>query len=166
MNISPNAQNSSRWRVSFSNIPTIEKSRDLDLYDLSVRSCIIPDINLRDHNIDFKASTRRVAMSRKNDEMTPLQIEFRVGENADNYLYLFEWALDLKYGTKNTTYDNVIKRTDIWILDNQRREKAKIYFTNCIPLNISSLSLTQGTSDELAFTFTLSYEEMLYERIT
>lgn len=167
MNVVNTAHND-RWRFSFSNYPNVDKSVDMDIFDNFVKSCTIPDLSIDEQYVDFRESRFRYSGSRYNENNSPLIIEFNVTENMENYLYVFEHMLELKSG-RNNVYskerENVIKTIDVFMLDNHRREKARILFTNCFPINLNALDLRYGSSEEMIFSVTYTYDEMKFERL-
>lgn len=160
---SPNVFNNSKWRVVLSNIPTVTNYKNLQVYNDYVRSCTMPDYNCPEDTINYMHTTVRLPIPRKNEELAQLQIEFKASEDAENYTNLVEYMQELKYGQNvPTTYlkDNVVKNISIVILDNQRRDKKIIYFTDCFLASISSLGLIYGDDTEVSFVTTWSYSEM------
>lgn len=157
-----------RWRFQFSNYPNIDKAKDLDIFDNFVKSCAIPDFNLQEQFIDFRGSQLRYSSSRENTDMSPLIIEFFASENYENYMYVMEHMMEMKYGQNTATTkerDNVINSIDIFLLDSERRERARIYFTNCFPNNLNTLNLVQGSANELIFSVNFVYDEMGFVRL-
>jgi len=163
----PNVANSSKYTVAFSNIPTLDLIKDLNLYDWYVKSCTLPDYNIMEMYSDFQRSRIRHVGSRLNDDITPLQIEFKLSEDGMNYFNLVYFMVKLRAGelTSQTVRDNLIKRIDFILLDNQKREKLKIYFTKAFPISVSSLNMGYGEDEEVSFTVTFTYDEMFPEVI-
>ncbi len=160
---SPNKQASNKWLCEFSNIPSITDYRNMNLYNYYVRSCVIPDYNVSNDTTSFMSSTIRHPISKANEDLTPLQIEFVVSEDMENYTNFVEFMQQMRYGselTEDFLRKNVIKKINVLILDNQKRTKKIVYFTNAFLTNLSSLSLIYGSHDESFFTATFDYEEM------
>ena len=158
--------NNSRWRIVISNIPSVNKVEDLSIYDEYVKSCVIPDFNVVETIMPYMGSIRRDPITKPNQDLTQLQIEFFANESLSNYTNLFEFQQQLKYGQNVDSeflHKNVIKRINIEILDNQNRHIKTIYFTNALLLSLSSLSLLFGVDDNTTFTGNFSYEEMKIE---
>ena len=50
------------------------------------------------------------------------------------------------------------------MLDNQKRTVAELAYTNLFLTELGSLDLTYGSTDELVFSCTFTYETVLYTR--
>ena len=152
-----------KWKVNFSNIPSVTGFEKMPLYDLYVKSVVLPDVNITEQFSNFQQFQIRHPISKGNVELSQLQITFKADENLENYYNLFTWMLNLRYGQDiDTTLirDNTIKSIDILMLDNQKRIKGKLNFSKCFLLSLSSLSLDYGVVDEVPFTANFSYEEV------
>lgn len=162
----PNAFSNSKWKLTFSNIPTINNYRDLSVYDEYVKNIIIPDYNIDTTKSSFFKHTKNYPVSKINETNAELSIDFVASEYAENYINLLEYLQKLKYGQNlPETYlkDNVVKRLNVIFLDNQKRSKKIIYFTQCYLSSIGSLDLTNGTDDEIIFNTIWQYDEMLVD---
>jgi hypothetical protein len=162
----PNNQQADKWKVTFSNIPTVTELKDMRLYDYYVRSCVLPDYNCPFDYDNFMKGQYVRPITKANQDLTQLQIEFKVSENWTNYTNLIEFIQRSRYGQNldvNFIKDNVVDRINVVMLDNEKRENKIIYFTKAFLTNVSSLSLIYGSSDEASFTTNWIYEEMLYE---
>jgi len=161
----PNVANSSKYVVSFSNFPTLGLVKDMKLYDHYVRSCTLPDYNVVQVFSDFQSSRIMNPASRKNDDLSPLQIGFKMSEDGLNYYNILYFMQKLRYGQIDTeTYrQSFIKRIDFVLLDNEKREKFKIYFTKAMPVSVTSVDMIYGVDEEIDFIMTFAYEEMLFE---
>jgi len=165
----PNTFHNSRWKVTFSNVPTVDKVDDLKYLEHYIKSITIPDYNIQELYSEFKGARVRHPISRINDNLTQFQIDIKISENMENYLYLFEWLQRLRYGQEldeEQIHHETIKRITLHTLDNQSRSVAMLHFTECFLMNLSSLSLDSGVDDELVMTCNFSYEEVLFERQT
>lgn len=163
-----NTYHNSKWKLIFSNIPTITVNRDLNsIYENFIKSITIPDYNIENLFIDFKATRKRAPISRKNDNLTPIMLEFKLNEDLSNYLNLVEYMQQLRYGKPTTEFikNNTINKLNVIFLDNQKREKTNIYFTNCFIESLSSLPLTMGDDTDITFTVTMTYDEMKFSAI-
>ena len=161
-----------KWQLNFSNLPTINSMRDMKIYDLYVKSLTFPDYIMDQMFSDGRGIQIRhpVGGIKENFNLSPLVIEFKLIEDMSNYLYLFQWMKSLKYGEVenfNTHEEffrkNTIKSINLSILDNEKRVIAIWRFTQALLLNLSSISLVQGISDEVTFSCNFSYEEILFE---
>lgn len=169
MAFSMNTFHSDKWDVAFSNLPSIEDTRDLAMYDRFVKSIVIPDYNLAEI-LSYGPDgfmIRHPVGRRVNTDLSQIQIEFKLSEDMLNYLNLFEWIRRIKYHEnipENDFFRNyTIKGININIRDNQKRPIAIMTFTNCFLLSISSLSLETGNSEEITFSTNFSYEELKYD---
>jgi hypothetical protein len=163
----PNTFHNSRWKLTFSNVPTISNSDELKYLEHYVKSITIPDYNMMEAYSEFKGTRIRHPISHPNDNLSQFQIDMKISENMENYLYLFEWLQRLRYGQEieaDLFRRETIKRVTMHILDNQSRSIALLHFTECFLLNLSSLSLDSGVDDELLMTCNFSYEEVIFER--
>ena len=168
----PNLFHNDKWQVSFSNLPSLGAIRDMKLYDNFVKSVVFPDYNMQEMYSDIRGFRIRhpVAGIKANEDLSQIQIEFKLSEDMKNYINLFEWMQALKYGQVedfNTEEEffrkNTIKSINLNIMDNQKRNIAVWRFTEAFLTTLGSLSLNQGISEELTFTANFSYEEIKYE---
>lgn len=165
----PNVAHSDRWRITFSNIPG-SLIKDMRYYDNFVKSVVLPDYNLMEVKSEFRGYNIRHPVAPKvNEELSQIQIEFKLSEDMWNYLNLFDWMQQIRYGSIDSTHNDffrkyTIKKINIEMLDNQKRVVSIMSFTEAFILSLSSLSLNQGSSDEITFTVNCSYEEVIYER--
>lgn len=166
----PNTFHSDKWQLTFSNIPSVGAVGDMKYFDNYVKSVVLPDYNLIEGYSDLKSERLRHPMSRTNEDLSQLQIEFKLSEDMTNYLKLLEWMLSLRYAPLNPEniseeklYDEVIKTININILDNQKRMIANMKFSQARLLNLSSMGLDTGSSEEVTFTCNFSYEEIQFD---
>jgi hypothetical protein len=169
----PNTFRNDSWKITFSNIPTVIDLNDMKYYDSYVKSFILPDYNMGEIYSDmtggFRVRHPQGGMW-KNKDLSQVQIEFKLSEDMLNYLYLFKWMKQLKYGELNADYDGLIREYNIkkiilTLLDNQKRPSVNMIFTNAFLLNLSSVSLQMGDSSEVTFTTNFSYEEIEYQQL-
>jgi hypothetical protein len=164
----PNTFHSGNWRLTISNIPLMVDVRELKYFDNYCKSIILPDYNILEYASHGPlAEMVRHPVSHKNDDLTQLQIDFKISENFENYLYFFRWMLSIRYREIDVRKDdrlwkNVIDRITLTLLDNQKRDIVEIYFTDLRLLNLSSIALDSGIDDEVIFTSNFSYEEIGY----
>jgi len=163
----PNVFHSDKWRTTFSNVPGNSVS-DMKYYDNYVKSVVIPDYNISEIRSEFMGfGIRHPVGPNVNTDLSQIQIEFKLSEDMWNYLNLFHWMQQIRYGKIDTSHRDFfrkysVKSINIEMMDNQKRVIANVSFTEAILLSLSSLSLTQGTSEELTFTCNFSYEELVY----
>lgn len=166
--ISVNTFHKSKWVCRFSNIPTIHITEELAAYDYNVKSITVPNFDLEEILSRYHGSVIRHPVTKPNDNLPPLDIEFKVDEEMMNYFYILEWICELKYGQNVSTTlirDNSIKSIDLTLLDNQKREKRRLTFTNALIKSVSSLTLGMGNDDEVTFRASFTYEEMKFVTI-
>jgi len=164
----PNLFHGSKCRVVFSNVPTLTSILNINLYDLYVKQVQIPSYNVLEYYSEFKGERKIHPISRQNTELQQLSIIFKCDEELANYFNLFEWMQELRYGQNvPTTFisDNVIKTITIELLDNEKRAKSRINFSNALLVGLSSLSMTMGSDDEVTFSCDFSYQEIKKETI-
>lgn len=168
----PNLFHNDKWQISFSNLPTIGSVRDMRIYDNFVKTITFPDYSMGEIHSDIKGFRIRHPLGgvKANEDLAQLQIEFKLSEDMVNYINLFEWIQGLKYGrVENFASEeeffrkNTIKSINLNLMDNQKRTIAVWRFTEAFLLNIGSLSLDQGVSEEVTFSCSFSYEEIFYE---
>lgn len=168
----PNLFHNDKWQISFSNLPTLGTIRDMRIYDNFVKNVTFPDYSMGEIYSDIMGFRIRhpVAGIKANQELSQIQITFKLSEDMRNYINLFEWIQALRYG-KITGFNSeeeffrkyTIKSINLNILDNQKRTIAVWRFTEAFLLSLSSFSLEAGTSDEVTFSTSFSYQEIFYE---
>lgn len=167
----PNLFHNDKWQISFSNLPSIGSLRDMRIYDNFVKSVVFPDYNMGEIFSDIKGFRIRHPLGgmKANEDLSQLQIEFKLSEDMINYINLFEWMQGLKYGKVENFGEEdffrkyTIKSINLNLLDNQKRTIAVWRFTEAFLLSLSSLSLQQGVSEEVTFVTNFSYQEIFYE---
>jgi hypothetical protein len=146
--------------------------QDMAIFDNFVKSVVLPDYSIEEIYSDYKTyRIRHPGTPKMNANLSQIQIEFKLSEDMLNYITLFEYMRQLRYGEldlDNVDDDRirkyVIKSIILNLMDNQKRLISVLRFTNAFILSLSSLPLTTGTADEMTFTITCSYSELLYER--
>lgn len=160
----PNTLHAGRWEAVLSNIPKIDNEViSQDLYNLYIRGVTIPDININMINSDFRDFIYLTPGTRGNSEYMQLLIEFAVSEDFLNYYNFLQLMLMTRFdegGNKTRLKDLNINKISVFLKDNQKRKTAEMEFKNCFLSNLSSLPLIYGTSDEIIFTATFSYQEV------
>ncbi len=134
----PNTFHNDKWVVTFSNIPTVKDLRDMRYYDSYIKSIILPDYNMEELYSDgpggFRVRHPKGGMW-KNHDLSQLQIEFKLSEDMRNYLNLFKWMRELKYGEIDPSHNDyfrkyTIKKLTLSVMDNEKREVAHLIFTD------------------------------------
>ena len=160
-----------KWATTFSNLPSVDQSKiDVTMYDSYVKNVVLPDFFIETQNSDFMNGSIKNPLSRANDNLTQLTIEFKADEVLENYYNLYEWVQMLRYQrnspNESTFRLNTIKSIVVTMLDNEKRIRGKLKFTNAIITNLGSLSLTMGSSEEITFAASFNYEEVKLEKVS
>jgi len=173
MNFNINTFHSDSWQVTFSNMPSLSGQSDLAQFDNFVKSLVLPDYNMGEITSQYKTfQIRHPVAPRTNIDLSQVQIEFKLNEDMSNYLALFQYMQELKYGELSDDYTDelirkyTIKSIILHLNDNQKRLIARIRFTEAFLLSLSSMALTTGSAEEITFTCNFSYSEILYERFS
>jgi len=160
-----NVFHSDNFRVTFSNFPKVfdrgDEYFDLRPWEYFVKNVTIPDSSLETQNIDFMNATQITPMSKANDNLPALSIEFTADEQLSNYYYMWSFVKKTRFGNLNvpSLRANVIKEISIDCLDNQHKIVSRIVFKNCLITSVGALNLESGTSNEITFGVNFSYEE-------
>lgn len=163
----PNIQHSDKWSLILSNFPGFHPSvtalDNTQLFELYIKEVTFPNMSLELVKSDFRNFHINHQISKINDDMSSLEITFKVSEGLVNYYLVREHLQSQREGVnvdKEKWFRlNVIKELIVNFLDNEKRPKTKMTFTNCFVTDLSSLSLTQGQDNELSFTITIVYED-------
>ena len=167
----PNVLHGDKWRITFSNIPTLDDVGNMRYFDNYVKSCTIPPYSIGEILSQLPEGWQvrhPLGGMRKNQELGQLSISFKLSEDMYNYYVFFRWIQDLRYGKVPQGYDDLfrkytVKRLTISMLDNQKREVASLTYSNVFLMELGSLELTYGTTDELSFTCGFSYETIVHQ---
>ena len=159
-----NTLHQSNWKITFSNLPTIAQS-DMYYYDNFVKSVTLPNYDLSYEKSFYKTAQVRQPVTKANYDLPELQITFRTTEDFQNYYKLMLWSMQIKYGQPIDGYDDLIrkytiKEINLHLLDNEKRERCKLTFSEAFMSSISSIGLEQGSDAESIFTASFSYEEV------
>jgi len=167
----PNSLHGDKWKINFSNIPTLSDMTEMRYFDNYVKTCSIPNYSIGSIQSQFpngmQVNTPLGGMKR-NQELQNLTMTFSVSEDMYNYLVLFEWMKQLRYGNIKKSPNGLyraytIDQITVIMLDNQKREVAHIQFTNAFISDLGNLDLVYGVTDEMNFTVNFMYEEIFYE---
>lgn len=169
----PNVMHSDKWKITFSNIPTLNDMSEMRYFDNYVKSCTLPSYTMGEilSQLPMGMQVRHpLGGMKRNQDLGQLPITFKVSEDMYNYLVLFKWIQELRYGDIDPSHTDYfrkynIKRLVLSMLDNQKRTVAEITFTNVFLQDLGSLDLSFGTTEELSFTCMFSYEEIWYKTI-
>jgi hypothetical protein len=174
----PNTHHTGNWKISFSNIPVLKDTKVIQKYmEGYVKSLIIPDYNMEESFSPFMGEQIRHQISRQNENLSQLQIDFKLAEDGLNYFYLLEWIVKMRnpqlvgvHGNEAlpeaVLRENACHRLTLHFLNNQKITVAYVHFTEAWPLNVSSISLDMGTDEEVIFTTNFSYESVTFETVS
>lgn len=168
-----NQANTDKFTTNFSNVP-VPTSRseklNLSVFDNYVRMVTLPDFNIELVFSDLMQTSVKNPISRFNNDISPVTVDFTCDEDLENYISLFEWMQELRLGNplagESTLRESTIKSFIVTIKDNQDRSGCKFIMKDLIIINLSSLSLAFGSSEQSVFTATFSYNYMDIERGT
>lgn len=166
----PNVLHGDKWRITFSNIPTLNDVGNMRYFDNYVKSCTIPAYTMGEIISQLPEGWQvrhPLGGMRKNQDLGSLNITFKLSEDMYNYYVFFSWMQNLRYGEIPTTHDDyfrkyTVKKLIVSMLDNQKRTVAELSFTNLFLTELGSLDLTYGSTDEVSYTCTFTYETVLY----
>jgi hypothetical protein len=167
----PNSFSSDKFNVRFSNIPTINDTKvDMRLFDLYVKSIIVSDINEELVNSDILNFQIRHPITRANESLNQLIVEFVLDEDFTNYFTFFNFMQQERYlYTENTPSEpndvfrlNNISTISLELLDNQGRARKYLDFTEAYLTSLNSLNLIMGLSEQVTFNASFQYEQVLF----
>ena len=167
----PNVLHSDKWKITFSNIPTLDDMSDMRYFDNYVKSCNIPSYTMGEIISQLPGGMQvrhPLGGMKKNQDLNNVSMTFKVSEDMYNYIVMFKWMQELRYGAIDSSHTDYfrkynIKRLVVSMLDNEKRPVALVTFTNVFLQNLGELSLTFGSTDELLFSGEFSYEEVYYD---
>lgn len=161
-----NLWHSDLWQLSFSNIPGVDSPEELYLFERFAKSLNFPEYGIDMDDTDAFMGYKRpqVIAHDINRTLTLLQIEFKIAENFQNYIYLFHWLQRLKYGQEvvGNARDFVCKEISLFILDNVKRKTGRFKFTNCNLVNLTAIPMSYGSGEEVTFQGNFAYQEILW----
>ena len=164
----PNVLHGDKWRVTFSNIPSLEDSSEMKYFDNYVKTCNIPSYSMGEilSQLPMGMQIRHpLGGMKRNQDLGDLTMSFNVSEDMYNYLILVSWMQQLRYGQIDPRHEDFfrkysIKRVIVSMLDNQKRTVANLTFTNVLLHDVGALDLRYGSTEEVSFTCAFKYEEM------
>jgi hypothetical protein len=162
-----NKFNTDKWKVTFSNFPIPETRTtklDLSVFNNYVKTISLPDFSIEALPDNFGGYSINHSVSKFNNNLNALTIEFAVDEDMENYMAFYEWYRELREGrpTKNskTLHQSCISDILVQFLDNQGRSGVILKFSECMLSNSSSLNLIYGSSDYVPFSVTFVYNKI------
>lgn len=170
LNFFPNTLHGDKWKMMFTNIPTLDDISEMRYFDNYVKSCTIPAFSVGEilSNLPDGWQIRHpLGGAKHNQNLGALNISFNVSEDMFNYLTLLSWQKQLRSGKISPSHDDLfrkytIKRASIILLDNQKRVTTEINFSNLILSELGSLELVFGQSEPVTFSCSFTYEEIVY----
>lgn len=160
-----NTWHSDLWKITFSNIPTA-KQEEMFLFDNFVKSVNFPEygIDLDETNVFIGYKENQPIGHKLNIDLVLLQIEFKISENFKNYLYLFDWLQNIKYGQniQSQLHEYITKSICITIFDNIKRTIGYFEFLECNLVNITAIPMSYGTGEEVTFQGNFNYNQILW----
>jgi len=167
-----NRYGSDKFQASFSNVPGVKQS-DLKLFDYFLRDIVFPDFNIQTFNSEFMGYIIRHPINKMNTELSQIQMNFKISEDFQNYMFLSNWLRNIRYSTVQPLLDGesvlrklYIKSLTINFLDLKKRITNQTTFTNLFLLSLSSVSLIYGQLEEVPMTCNFSYEEIINNQYT
>lgn len=166
----PNVAHGDKWIFTFSNIPTLADMSEMRYFDSYIKSFSLPNYDVGTINVEgpFGFVVRHpLGGVKANTDLAPISMEFKASEDLYNYITMMKWIHNLRYGSTDQKPEDLFRLYacmvgTLTMMDNQKRPVAEIRFTKLLPTSLGSLSLTNGTTDELLFSVTFSYEEVDY----
>lgn len=152
-----------KFKITFSNLPTITNINDLNHFTTNyVKSITNPEYSVDVVYSEYQNFITANPISKINDEFSPLTLEYKLSENFENYTYFHTYIKNIRAGDsgKESLKQYVINNIDVITLDNQNREKKILRFSDVLPSSISSIVLEFGSADEVTFNMTFLYRNL------
>ena len=167
----PNTMHSDKWRLVISNVPTLKDTSDMRYFENYLKSCTIPNYTIGEILFQLPNGFQvrhPLGGMKKNQDLGNINLTFKLSEDMYNYLLLLTWMMQLRYGQIDPAHEGYfreynIKSLIIQMLDNQKRVIAELKFTNLFLLDLGALDLEFGSTEQINFTTSFSYEELIYE---
>lgn len=155
------------WSISFSNLPGTTDPADLVTFEQFIKSVNFPEYMGENENTDafigFRAQ-HPIGHS-LNREVGMLQVEIKIDEYFKNYLCLFNWMQNIRYGQNIDTKllrEYVCKEIGLTILDNMKRTRGRFSFTSATCIGLSAIPMAYGTGEEVTVNANFDYEQVLW----
>ncbi len=167
-----------KFKLALSNVPTLKEStKDLQfLYENYLKSVAIPEYSLETIQSMYKGNVINHPISKKNDGLSDLTLEFKLDENFRNYFNLFEYMQEVRYGDPNIPAASQVRNSkdkskyllreydvdsiSILLLDNERITRKILRFDACMITSLGTIALQYGVSEEISFTVGIKYREV------
>lgn len=158
-----NVSHENKFRVTFSDIPRLNKDKEIDkalFEDFVINAEYVP-IQIDTITSVFMRHRRHHPADKGNQTLDGLAVTFKVTEYRENYLIMRKMVWDILNGERpNDTQnlvDYVFKFINCEFLDNNKRVISRTFHEDCLPTNISGLTMTNQTSEEQEFTVTFVF---------
>jgi hypothetical protein len=161
-----NLWHSDLWSISFSNIPTVTDPKDMFLFESMVKNVNLPEYAMEtDQSIFMGHAIIHPLAQEQNVNRQLLQIEFKLSQYLKNYLYLYKWIQNLRYGSniEGLARKYVCSELTVKLLDNSKRTTGWFKYSNAVCKALSALPLNLGTGEEIVFVANFDFEQVLYE---
>lgn len=164
------------FKVSFSNFPVILETEtlsginqpiDMRIFDYYVKNVTIPDQSLQVTEIPMLNRVQLQPISRGNDNLNSVTVEFKVDNAFRNYFMFYTYIRQMRTAEPDVDvfYKNVIHEMFVDAHANVGEKMVRLKFTNLFPISTGTLSLESGASQELTFAVSFVYEEFTVEMI-
>lgn len=172
-----NVHYKNNFRVNFSNIPTVGQMGDLRfLYEHNVQSLVIPDYGQELIPSQYRNQVTWHPVSKENDELSDLIIEFKVDAKFLNYYNLFKFIRGTRRGEPEPpdsrmtprkmylpeqylhNYD--IEEIDLNIVNDVSTIVSTIKFKSVFIATMSSIGLSYAEPGETSFTVNFKYRDL------
>lgn len=171
-----NQFNKNKWIVRFSNmVDFTDLNLDSQILDNYVKTVNLPDITVTMLTSEFGHNRQIHPNPRGARDLQTINIEFIMDEEGKNFYYFWIWLMSMRAGKpigKVSVKGDVLLRLDqidcieLCLLNNDKVMVSKMKFFDCIPTNLSSLSLETGQKNIASFVVTFDYENMEFQPLT
>ena len=164
------------FKVAFSNFPVIVETEtmsglnnpiDMRIFDYYVKNVTIPDQSLETTQLPFLNRIQLQPISRGNDNLNAVTVEFKVDNAFRNYYLFYTYIRQMRTAEPDVEvfYKNVIHEMFIDAHANDGEKMVRLKFVNLFPVSTGTLILESGESGELTFTVSFVYEEFKVEMV-
>lgn len=140
----------------------------------SIVKAEVPNVNIKANAIPYAGGNLHVSSHTKSP-YDPFKITFKVDSNYLNYFTIYEW-INFIYGekeghfneeklTNSTSFKSYAVPVSIVGLDEYNEPKIQWIFTYAFPTDLSSLNLDYTSTDEIEFTATFVFSQMMIHNI-
>jgi hypothetical protein len=130
-----------------------------------VTQVILPGVNVG--NIEYPTPFKRIAVAGDKMEFNDLLVTFKVDEDMNNYLELFEWIRS--YGTPESfeQYKGVpYSDATLTVLNSFSRPNLEFTFQDLFPVNLTDLQFSSNSTDVeyIECSVTFKYRQYTYRK--